>query len=77
VAKFGELIAVGFREKFHARIRNEISKLVELETYVDLLINSATQAKVSRHAMTHNSPKDGMFQNPFPFESIYLNKLNY
>jgi hypothetical protein len=42
-----------------------------------LLINSATQAKVSRHAMTHNSPKDGMFQNPFPFESIDLKKLNY
>ena len=39
-----------------------------------MLINFATTAKVSRHAMTHNSPKDGMSQNPFPFESIEFKK---
>jgi hypothetical protein len=44
---------------------------------LDLLINSATAAKVSRDAMMHNSPEDGMSQNPFPFESIDLKKLNY
>jgi hypothetical protein len=29
------------------------------------------------YAMMHNSPTDGMFQNPFSFESIDLTKLNY
>jgi hypothetical protein len=67
VAKFGELIATGFRENFHERLRNiQIGGVGTL----DLLINSATAAKVSRDAMMYNSPEDGMSQNPFPFESI-------
>ena len=42
---------------------------------LDLLINSAAQAKVSRQGRVHNFPKDGMSQNPFPFEYIDLKKI--
>ena len=76
MAKFGELIATGFRGKLG---RPVVSLNIQIGGVgdLDLLINSATAAKVSRHVRTHNSPKDGMSQNPFPFESIDLKKLNY